>query len=113
VRVGIAAWLAAAAHEVPQELGDFAVLVHGGWRRGQALLFNFASGLMFLLGSLVTYALSFSFDVWFLVPIAAGNFIYIGATDLVPELTGHRNLAGNALHWGCSCWAPARCTRPS
>ena len=100
VRVGIAAWIAAAAHEVPQELGDFAVLIHGGWPRGQALLFNFASGLMFLLGGLITYAMSFSLDVWFLIPIAAGNFLYIGATDLVPELTAHRDPAGNALHWG-------------
>ena len=50
MRLGIAAWLAAAAHEVPQVLGDFGVLVHGGWKRGQALLFNLLSGLAFLLG---------------------------------------------------------------
>jgi zinc and cadmium transporter len=38
VRVGITTWLAAAAHEVPQELGDFGILIHGGWRKGSALL---------------------------------------------------------------------------
>ena len=54
VRLGLTAWLAAAAHEVPQELGDFGVLIHGGWTRRRALLFNLLSGLTFLLGGLVT-----------------------------------------------------------
>jgi zinc and cadmium transporter len=48
VRVGISAWLAAAAHEVPQELGDFGILVHGGWSKRRALLYNFFSALTFL-----------------------------------------------------------------
>lgn len=52
---GISAWLAAAAHEVPQELGDFGVLLHGGWQRRSALIWNFASGLTFLAGALVAY----------------------------------------------------------
>jgi len=50
VRLGITSWLAAAAHEIPQELGDFGVLVHGGWSKRRALLFNVLSGLTFLLG---------------------------------------------------------------
>ena len=90
VRLGVGAWLAAAAHEVPQELGDFGVLVHGGWRKGQALLFNLLSGLTFLLGGLVAYAASATIDVKALVPFAAGNFIYIGASDLVPEVNKHQ-----------------------
>jgi zinc and cadmium transporter len=49
---GITTWLAAAAHEVPQELGDFGVLIHGGWKRRSALLFNLLSALTFLLGAL-------------------------------------------------------------
>jgi zinc and cadmium transporter len=55
VRLGIMAWIAAAAHEIPQELGDFGVLIHSGWSRRRALLFNFASGLTFLVGGLVAY----------------------------------------------------------
>jgi zinc and cadmium transporter len=51
IRLGVAAWLAAAAHEVPQELGDFGVLVHGGWKKRTALLFNLLSGLTFLVGA--------------------------------------------------------------
>ena len=86
-RVGAIAWLAAAAHEVPQELGDFGILIHSGWSRGSALLFNVASGSMFLVGGLVAVAISGTVNVVFLVPFAAGNFAYIGATDLLPELT--------------------------
>jgi len=117
VRLGITTWLAAAAHEVPQELGDFAVLIHGGWRRSRALLFNFLSGGTFLVGSLVTYFASMTLDVSFLVPFAAGNFIYIGASDLVPEVNKHRDVptgivhfaafvAGVALLWILKTWLP-------
>lgn len=85
VRLGISAWIAAAAHEIPQELGDFGVLVHGGWKRSTALLFNFYSGLTFLVGGLIAYFASAHADLNFLIPFAAGNFLYIGAVDLVPE----------------------------
>lgn len=99
IRLGIMAWLAAAAHEVPQELGDFAVLIHGGWEKKKALLFNVMSGLTFLVGGLVTYSLSYTLDVSFLIPFAAGNFIYIGATDLVPEVNKHEDAKTNVVHF--------------
>eukprot|EP00545_Synedropsis_sp_CCMP1620_P001211 CAMPEP_0119026432 /NCGR_PEP_ID=MMETSP1176-20130426/35443_1 /TAXON_ID=265551 /ORGANISM="Synedropsis recta cf, Strain CCMP1620" /LENGTH=292 /DNA_ID=CAMNT_0006982145 /DNA_START=39 /DNA_END=914 /DNA_ORIENTATION=+ len=86
VNLGIAAWIASAVHEVPQELGDFAVLVHSGWGKRRSLVFNFLSALTFLLGGLIAYAASETIDVAFLIPFAAGNFIYIGATDLIPEV---------------------------
>lgn len=98
VRLGIAAWVAAAAHEIPQELGDFAVLAHGGWKTRQALLLNLLSGLTFLVGGLVAYAASTRFDVSWLVPVAAGNFLYIGASDLVPEVNKAHSLRVSALH---------------
>lgn len=88
IRLGIAAWLAAAAHEVPQELGDFGVLVHGGWEKGKALLLNVISASTFLVGGLLAYAASRQIEVGFLVPFAAGNFLYIGAADLVPKVQG-------------------------
>jgi zinc and cadmium transporter len=99
VRLGVAAWLAAAAHEVPQELGDFAVLIHGGWEKRTALLFNVLSGLTFLVGGLLAYAASLHFDVRWLVPLAAGNFLYIGASDLVPEVNKAHNVRTNLLHF--------------
>lgn len=86
VSLGITAWLAAAAHEVPQELGDFAVLVRGGWPKGRALLWNLMSALTFLVGGIVAWAASFGADVTALLPFAAGNFIYIGAADLIPAV---------------------------
>jgi zinc and cadmium transporter len=99
VRLGITAWLAAAAHEVPQELGDFAVLIHGGWPRRRALALNCLSGSTFLVGSLLAYAASRAIDVDFLVPFAAGTFLYIGASDLVPEVNKHRSAASSVTHF--------------
>jgi zinc and cadmium transporter len=99
IRLGIVTWLAAAAHEVPQELGDFGVLVHGGWQKGRALLYNMFSALTFLVGGLVAYAASFRLDVTWLVPFAAGNFIYIGAADLIPEVKAHAELRANVIHF--------------
>lgn len=86
IRLGIASWLAAALHEIPQELGDFAVLIHGGWSKRSALIFNWLSGLTFLLGGLTAYVLSSRIEVSWLIPFAAGNFIYIGASDLIPKI---------------------------
>ena len=99
VRLGWTAWLVAAAHEVPQELGDFGVLVHGGFRPRRALLFNFLSGLTFLLGGLIAWAASFAGNVAFLLPLAAGNFMYIAAADLIPEIVPQRELRTSLLHF--------------
>lgn len=85
VRVGIMTWLAAVAHEIPQELGDFGVLVHGGWPKIRALAYNFLSALTFPLGGILVYVMSYQIDVAFLLPFAAGNFVYIAASDLIPE----------------------------
>jgi len=104
VRVGISTWLAAAAHEVPQELGDFGILVHGGWKKGPALLYNFLSALTFLVGGIVAYGASFTFDVTFLLPFAAGNFIYIAAADLIPEIKQEEDARLNVVHF-VSCLA--------
>jgi zinc and cadmium transporter len=101
IRLGIMAWSAAAAHEVPQELGDFGVLVHGGWSKSKALIFNIVSGSSFLVGGLLAYAAAQRFDVSFLIPFAAGNFIYIGATDLVPEINKQESLASSIIHFAC------------
>jgi zinc and cadmium transporter len=87
VRVGAVTWLVAAAHEVPQELGDFGVLVHSGWKPRSALIWNFASALTFLIGALIAYGLAEHVDVAYLLPFATGNFIYIAAADLLPEIT--------------------------
>lgn len=98
VNAGIAAWTAAAAHEIPQELGDFGILVHGGWEVRTALAWNFASSLTFLAGGLLAYGASSAVNVAFLVPFAAGNFIYIAAADLIPEVQEHEDWKVNLAH---------------
>jgi zinc and cadmium transporter len=84
--LGIVTWAVAAAHEVPQELGDFGILVNSGWSRRSALAFNVVSALTFPLGGVIAYGVSGSVDVAWILPFAAGNFLYIGATDLIPQL---------------------------
>jgi zinc and cadmium transporter len=84
--LGIVTWAVAAAHEVPQELGDFGILVHSGWSKRAALLFNVVSALTFPLGGVIAYLLSGGIDVAWFLPFAAGNFLYIGAADLIPQL---------------------------
>ncbi|HEX6247359.1 MAG TPA: ZIP family metal transporter [Nocardioidaceae bacterium] len=98
VRLGVVTWLVAAAHEVPQELGDFGILVHSGWSRRHALMYNVASALTFPLGALLAYGASGRLDVAVLVPFAAGNFIYIAVADLLPEITTSPVPREKALH---------------
>ena len=90
IEVGIITWIAAAAHEVPQEFGDFGILVHSGWDKYKALLFNFFSALTIIPGGLLVYFMASGIDTTFLLPFAAGNFIYIAASDLIPEIK-HRD----------------------
>ena len=74
-------------HELPQELGDFAILVHGGISRLRALAFNLAAQLTCVAGGIAAYAFRFSDQyLTYLLPFAAGGFIYISASDLIPEL---------------------------
>jgi zinc transporter ZupT len=99
VPLGVSAWCAAAAHELPQELGDFAILVHGGWSPMQALLWNFLSALPFLVGGVAAYATSKAVNVDFLVPFAAGNFLYIAGSDLIPEVKHFHGIRANFTHF--------------
>ena len=86
IRAGIAAWIAAALHEIPQEIGDFGAIVHAGYSRRRALFYNFLSALTFPLGGVVAYVIGQSMSVHFLVALGAGNFLYIAAADLIPEV---------------------------
>lgn len=99
IKLGIVTWLAAAAHEIPQELGDFGILIHGGWAKKKALLFNFLSALTIVIGGLVAYFASARMDINFLLPFAAGNFIYIACSDLIPEIKQSESLKNNLIHF--------------
>jgi len=85
--LGVATTLAVIFHEIPQEIGDFGVLIYGGLTKGKALAYNFVSALTAVAGAFITYHLAYIQGIErFLVPFAAGGFIYIAATDLMPEL---------------------------
>ena len=83
---GIVTSLLILAHELPQEIGDFGVLIYGGFSRSKALLYNFLSQLTAVLGGLLGYLFLSVEHVIYLLPIAAGGFIYIAVADLIPEI---------------------------
>ena len=88
VPIGIATTLAVGLHEIPQEIGDFAVLIHSGYDKRRALWLNFVSALTAVVGvllALIFGSMAETFTLWIL-PIAAGGFIYIAVADLIPEL---------------------------
>src|SRR3989344_2957950 len=88
IPVGLATTLAVILHEIPQEIGDFAVLLHSGYTKSRALWLNFVSALLAFVGVIIALILgdiTKTFTIWVL-PIAAGGFIYIAIADLIPEL---------------------------
>lgn len=91
IPVGIATTIAVLLHEIPQEIGDFGSLMYGGFSRAKALLFNFFSGLTAVAGAIIVLLLNANISDMnsFLIPFAAGGFIYIASADLIPEL--HKN----------------------
>lgn len=88
IPLGIVTTLAVAAHEIPQEIGDFGVMLHKGVRRSKIILLNIVSSLAALFGALITFQIGES--IHDLLPVflslAAGFFIYIAASDLIPEI---------------------------
>jgi zinc and cadmium transporter len=88
IPLGITTTIAIATHEIPQEIGDFGVLLYGGFSKKRAIMLNFVVALTAVLGGIVGYFVSHLIEniVVFILPFAAGGFIYIAATDLVPEI---------------------------
>jgi zinc and cadmium transporter len=88
VQLGIVTSLAVAAHEIPQEVGDFAILLHSGYSRGKALFYNILASLTTVLGGVLAY---FSLEdlhgiLPYFLALAASSFIYIAVADLIPSL---------------------------
>ena len=88
IPAGIATTLAVVFHEIPQEIGDFGVLLHGGFKVKKALFLNFLTALSAVIGAIISLLLNNRIEhlTLFLAPFAAGNFIYIASSDLIPEL---------------------------
>jgi len=88
IPLGIATTIVIAAHEIPQEIGDFGVLIYSGFKKFRALILNFIVALIIVIGGLTGYFISAYIEqsTFFLLPLAAGGFIYIAASDLIPEI---------------------------
>lgn len=99
---GIATTLAVTLHEIPQELGNFGILIHGGVKRRRALIFNYIAQTTAILGGITGYfaASALHASIVYLLPFAAGNFIYIAAADLIPEIKHTTNLRRSVIHFG-------------
>ena len=93
VELGLTTTIAIAAHEIPQEIGDFGVLIYGGFKKKKAIVLNFVVALTIVMGGLIGYFISKSVEsaVTFLLPFAAGGFLYIAASDLIPEIRKEEN----------------------
>lgn len=94
IQVGVATTIAVISHEIPHELGNYSILVYGGFKKTKALFFNFLTALTAILGSLVGYFLvgKFSNLSSIILPLTAGGFIYIASSDLIPELHKERDV---------------------
>lgn len=92
--IGVSATLAIMLHEIPQELGDFGILVHAGFSKSRALFLNLIVGLFAVVGGIVGYAFSSTFSgiLPYFLAFAAGSFVYISTSDLIPEIKNHKDV---------------------
>jgi len=97
--LGIATSLAVFLHEIPQEIGDFAIMLHHQYSLKKALFLNLVSGAFSLLGVFVTFFFSQFINNFslYLLPVTAGAFIYLASSDLIPELHRHSSKPSSAL----------------
>lgn len=87
IRLGIATTIAVMLHEIPQEIGDFGVLVYGGFTKTKALIYNFVSALSAVVGAIMAFTFGAAYEALpLLVAIGAGSFIYIALADLIPQI---------------------------
>jgi len=98
-QLGVATTIAIVLHEIPQELGDFAVLLYGGFGKEKALALNFLTALTAVLGALAAFYVMPLFESYIplLLAFAAGGFVYIAGSDLVPELRKESDLRSSFL----------------
>ena len=102
IALGVTSTLAIVLHEIPQELGDFSVLVYGGFSKTKALIYNFLSQLTAILGALFGYYVFSHLPGlhnlhYYLLPFAAGGFLYIATSDLIPELHREQDLRRSVI----------------
>ncbi len=101
IPVGVATSVAVALHEIPQEQGDFGILINAGFTPRRALQMNFLSAALALVGVVLSLSLGPSLGDYtvFMLPFTAGGFIYIAGSDLIPELHAERELPGSVAQF--------------
>lgn len=96
-QLGLVSSILIIGHEIPQEIGDFGVLLHGGMAKIKALTYNFISQITAVIGGIVGFLIPGEGFKTLMLPIAAGGFIYIAASDLIPELHKEPKLSKSLL----------------
>lgn len=101
-QLGIVATIAVAIHEIPQEISDFGVLIHSGFERTRALILNFGVALVVVAGGLVGFVLADRAEalIPWLLPFAAGGFLYVATSDLIPQIKQDQSLKKSLLNLG-------------
>lgn len=102
IPLGMTTTMAIALHEIPQEIGDFGVLIYGGFTKKKALALNFLTALTAVLGGLIGFFISNMVEnvKLFILPFAAGGFLYIAASDLIPEIRKETSLKKSMIYFG-------------
>ncbi|MCX5716260.1 MAG: ZIP family metal transporter [Candidatus Omnitrophica bacterium] len=105
VKLGMTTSIIALAHEIPQEIGDFGILVYGGFTKTKALLFNLLSALTCILGGILSYFFATRINnlTPILIALAAGNFLYMALVDLMPEFKKTPTAGGAFLQFSLLC----------
>lgn len=102
IEIGIVTALAIIAHEIPQETGDFVILVHSGFGRVKAVVLNLLASITTLAGAVLAYLLFSGMEVWvpFLLALAASSLIYVSVADLIPGLHKRAEIKATVLQIG-------------
>lgn len=100
IPLGVSATIGIIVHELPQEIADFGVLLHSGWSKKKALLFNFLAATTAIVGTIIGVVLASRLAGFtqFIIPFTAGGFLYIAGSNLVPELHKHCKIKDSILH---------------
>jgi zinc and cadmium transporter len=100
--LGFATTLAVFLHEIPQEVADYALLIHAGYSRVRALFWNFVSGLTALLGAGVVLIVGGEIETFgaYAAAVTAGAFIYLAAADLIPDLNKRTGVRSSLVSLG-------------
>jgi len=99
--LGIVTTIAIIAHEIPQEIADFSVLIYGGFSKMKALVYNFLTALTAVIGALITYFFSGLMENShsYIAAFAIGGFVYIAGTDLIPEIHKEKDIKKSVLQF--------------